>query len=179
MVSVEAFAPLLPRSPFAALIRPGFHGRPGQGGLLIEDVSQRRLASVVLAAPAPFGAVRRGSATYVTTQPDQTLVVGDWDSGLDLQAMDGAVTDLTGSRAILRISGPAWREALSAVLPVDLHPSAFGPGAAAATYAVHLSTLVWRADAAEAVEIAVYRSFAGALLHAVEAAAAPFGYVMR
>lgn len=179
MVSVEASAPLQPRSPFAALIKPGVHGRPGQSGLVIEDVSLRGLASVVLAAPAPFGAGRRGSATYVTTQPDQTLVVGDRGAMLDLPALDGPVTDLTGSRAILRVSGPAWREALSAVLPVDLHPSAFGPGAAAATYAAHLSMLVWRADAAEAVEIAVYRSFAGALLHAVEAAAAPYGYVTR
>jgi len=175
----EVAGPLAVRSPFAGLIRPGQHGRPGRVALTIEDVSQRGLASLALSAPAPFGAVRRGVAIHVTTQPDQTLVVGDPYEPLDLMALSGSVTDLTGSRAILRVSGPYWREALSALLPIDLHPAAFGPGAAAATFAAHLSVLVWRADGTEAVEIAVYRSFAGALLHAAEEAAAPYGYETR
>ncbi len=105
-------------------------------------------------------------------------MVADLGGALDLKALDGSVTDLTGSRAILRVSGPSWRDALSTLLPIDLHPNAFGPGAAAATYAAHLSMLVWHDAAADAVEIAVYRSFAGALLHAVEVAAAPVGYLM-
>jgi methylglutamate dehydrogenase subunit D len=175
VADIEALAPLAPRSPFAGLIRPGLHGRPGSSALVIEDVSRRGIASLVLARPQPFGVVRRGRAMHVTTQPDQTLVVADPGEILDLKALDGAVTDLTGSRAILRVSGP-WREALSALLPIDLHPNVFGPGAAAATYAAHLSTLVWHDEASDAVEVAVYRSFAGALLHAVETSAAPLGY---
>ena len=84
MVSVEASAPLLPRSPFAALITPGVHGRPGQGGLVIEDVSLRGLASVVLAAPAPFGGrwaapgwdEKRGGSDYLTAVNGGELEIG-------------------------------------------------------------------------------------------------------
>jgi sarcosine oxidase subunit gamma len=167
------------RSPLSGLLLPGRHGRKGRAGVTIADASSR---AILLAAGETFprapGCVRSGAGLLVTVTPGQALWIGDSllaapPAGL---SSAGHLTDLTGSRAILRIAGPRWRDVVSAFVPLDIHPTVFPEGAAAATLGAHLSLTLWRPPGLDGLEIAAYRSFAGALVHAVTTAAAAVGY---
>ncbi len=123
---------------------------------------------VVWTAPGQWlalDAVRRGLARFGFAQ-DLAAALGDAAS----------VTDLTGARAILRLSGPGVRDTLAKLVPVDLDASVFPPGSAAVTLAAHIGVTLWRPPNAEgAWDLACYRSFGESLLHAVQEAAAEFG----
>lgn len=86
----------------------------------------------------------------------------------------GGVIDVSDGWAALRLAGPDGRAVLARVLPLDLHPRAFGPGHAASTHAAHLTVRVRQIDAAPTYDLAClcgYRdSLARALLHAGAAA---------
>lgn len=166
------------RSPLEGLLRPGTHGRAGTPGVQIRDGSDRSIVSFSgqRAAQAP-GCVRYGDGWLVTSSPDQSLWVGDSYDVRIQRAPDGTLTtDLSGSRAILKLEGAAWREVISALVPIDVHPEIFPNGAAAASVAGYMPVVLWRAAGLEGVEIATYRSFAGSLWHMVERAAEPFGF---
>lgn len=170
---------LLPRSPFAGLLKPGVHGRTGTNGVRIRDMSDRPVHVITggLADTAP--ACRPlGEGWLVVTAPAQGVWIGDRAEGAP-PALDGAaLTDLTGSRAMLRLEGPAWRDVLSAFVPLDLHATAFAEGAAAATIAGYMPLMLWRPAGLDGVEIATYRSFAGSFWHMVERASEPVGFTV-
>lgn len=163
------------RSPFEGHFSLGTYGRPGTPGVIIRDVSARALFGMVGCGFAQ-GVVPLGDGLQVQTAPDQALWIGE--EGTMPPAFDAAVivTDLSGSRAILRVEGSAWRLALAAFLPIDLSPQAFPEGSAAATYGLHVGLTLWRPPGVDGVEIAAYRSFAGALWHGVSQAAQEAGY---
>jgi sarcosine oxidase subunit gamma len=46
----------------------------------------------------------------------------------ELEGLHHLVTDVSDMRVCVRIDGPAAREVLAKLSPVDLHPDAFGPG---------------------------------------------------
>lgn len=162
-------------SPFEGHFYLGTYGRPGAPGVTIRDVSARVLFGLVGGSFAE-GVVPLGDGLRVQSAPDQALWIGD--EGTMPPAGDGAliVTDLSGSRAILRVDGPAWRMVLAAFLPIDLSPQSFPEGSAAATYGLHVSLTLWRPPGVDGVEIAAYRSYAGALWHGVAHAAQEAGY---
>ena len=108
--------------------------------------------------PGHFLLQREGSAPL---PPELAPVVGD----------TAALIDLTDARATLRIAGPACRDILAALLPIDLHPRAFAPGHAATTVAAHLTVQVLQRDATT-YDLTVSRSFAGSLWRALELAGA-------
>ena len=80
------------------------------------------------------------------------------------------LVDLTDARAVLRLTGPAAREILSALLPIDLHPRGFAPGRAATTVTSHLTVQLRQIDTAPTYELSVGRSFAGSLWRSLELA---------
>jgi heterotetrameric sarcosine oxidase gamma subunit len=92
-----------------------------------------------------------------------------------------AIADQSSGYAVLRLTGPKLRETLAKILPLDLHPRAFGPGAVASTVASHVGATLWRlgdaADGSPVFEIAVFRSLAGSFWHALTVSAAEFGFV--
>ena len=87
-----------------------------------------------------------------------------------------SVTDQSGSRVLLDVAGNRARELLSRTLPLDLHPSVFGPGHTALCRAHYVSLQLWQASAEERFVLALPRSHAAGFRHwLVGAAAAAVG----
>jgi sarcosine oxidase subunit gamma len=98
---------------------------------------------------------------------------------LALRPSAAAIADQSDGQAVLRVSGQKVREALCKLVPIDLHPRAFGVGDVAVTVAAHIGVTLWRLpdelNGHAAFEIAVYRSLAGSFWAALSASAAEFG----
>ncbi|HEV7263320.1 MAG TPA: sarcosine oxidase subunit gamma family protein [Falsiroseomonas sp.] len=196
---------MLSRSPLAGHLPPGRHGRAdGPPGVAVTERGDLAAASLALRAgqgaalatalldgfglalPQRAGCTAAGALELVWTGPGQWLAL---DAGRKDVARFGfaralaarlggaaSVTDLTGARAVLRLSGPAVREMLAKLVPIDLDESVFPPGAAALTLAGHMGVTLWRPPTAkDAWHIACYRSFGESLAHDVLEAAAEFG----
>ncbi len=126
-------------------------------------------------APLPMkGFVQAGAITLARVAPTRFLATGD--AGADLPArlaktLDGlaAVTDQSDMWAAWRMSGDSVREWLARVVPVDLAADIFQIGDLALTRAGRLDVRVCRVDA-DAYEVAVTRSVAADLVHALEQA---------
>jgi heterotetrameric sarcosine oxidase gamma subunit len=74
-----------------------------------------------------------------------------------------SVCDQSDSYVVLRVSGRRVRDAMTRLVPIDLHPLAFKSGDVAVTVAAHIGVTLWRLDddaGSEVFEIAVFRSFA-------------------
>jgi sarcosine oxidase subunit gamma len=156
--------------------------RAGQAGALAE----RLAAALGVSPPAGPGCTAAAALTLLWSGPGQWLALREGLSGParfgfagDLAAAVGdaaSVTDLTGARAVLRLTGPSARVALGRLVPIDLDEDAFPPGAAAQTLAGHIGVMLWRPpDAPAAWDIACYRSFGESLAEALLEAALPFG----
>ncbi|MCU0983501.1 MAG: sarcosine oxidase subunit gamma [Acetobacteraceae bacterium] len=127
-----------------------------------------------------------GPVSLVWSGPSQWLAFDEARQGMarfmfshDLAEVTGdaaSVTELSGARAVFHLAGPDAQEALTRLVPIDLDPAAFPPGAAALTLAGHVGVMLWRrGDAGESFEICCYRSFARSLAEALVEAARPFG----
>ena len=137
-------------------------------------VSEALQAAFGLGLPAPGRFVQAGVLAVVWLGPDHFAVQREDTAELlpDLAPVLGAfaaLIDVTDARAVLRLSGPQARGILAALLPIDLHPRAFGPGHAATTVAAHLTVQVRQIEA-DTYDLAVSRSFAGSLWRALELA---------
>ena len=89
-----------------------------------------------------------------------------------------SVADQSDARLFVRVAGPSSRAMLAKLLPIDIHPNAFGPGSAAITHAAHIGVMVWRSDKPSTPDcfiLACSRSYAQSFWHALMEAAAEFG----
>jgi len=190
-------------SPLAGRLPPGVHGRadgtPGvtlveRGGLAAASIALRAGQATSLATalregfgldlPARPGCAVAGALELVWAGPGQWLALDAGRDGIarfafasELAMQLGAtasVTDLTGARAVLRLSGPSARDTLSKLVPIDLDESVFPGGAAALTMASHVGVMLWR-PTESAWDIACYRSFGESLAHHLLDAATEFG----
>jgi sarcosine oxidase subunit gamma len=80
-----------------------------------------------------------------------------------LAVRHAAVVDVSDSRAVIRVAGPAAASCLAKGTTLDLHPRVFGPGRAAQSTLGRVSILIEQIDAAPTFEIVVGRSFAAYL----------------
>jgi sarcosine oxidase subunit gamma len=131
-------------------------------GLALPEAGRWTQAGALVAAwlgPRHFS-LQREDATPLL--PELTPVVCDF----------AALIDVSDARATLRLTGPAARDILASLLPIDLHPRAFAPGRAATTVAAHLTVQIRQLDTAPTYDLAVSRSFAGSLWRALELAGA-------
>ncbi len=87
-------------------------------------------------------------------------------------APHAGLIDMSDARAVLRLSGPAARDILMGLLPLDLHPRSFTPGCAASTLAAHMGVHVRQLDDAPTYDLSCLRSYAGSLWRALELASA-------
>ena len=74
-----------------------------------------------------------------------------------------SVCDQSDGYVVLRVSGRRVRDAMTRLVPIDLHPRAFKSGDVSVTVAAHIGVTLWRLDddaGSEVFEIAVFRSFA-------------------
>lgn len=140
-----------------------------------EEAAEQAIAGAFGTDLPPVGqsVVATGGERLIRTGQDQAMVLlahASPDAEPVIRAgLSGAVytTDQTDAWVMLAIEGPAARRALERICPLDLHPDAFGPDAAARTIMEHLGTLIIRTGA-EAFLLLSASSSAGSFLHAVE-----------
>jgi sarcosine oxidase subunit gamma len=87
-----------------------------------------------------------------------------------------SISDQSGGRTVLRVSGPRARDVLAKGLPVDLDPRAFPLGSAAASVIGHMCVQLWQVDDTRSYDIAVFRSLSQSFWRWLTASAAEFGY---
>ena len=118
-----------------------------------------------------------GGASLLGVGPGRWLAVRDGSAPLyealarPLQGL-AAVCDQGDGYAVFSVEGSAARRVLSKGVPVDLHPTAFGPDAVAVTLVAHTGAIVWRTEAG--FRIAVFRSYRDSFRHWLDEAAAEF-----
>ncbi len=116
--------------------------------------------------------------TYLWSGPANWLALADRDDPAfsanlaERLAGVAAVTDQSDGRFILQVQGPAARDALAKLLPIDLHPKVFTEDATAMTLAGHINVQIWRN--AQGFELACFRSFAADLYEALVQACQEF-----
>lgn len=164
-----------------------------QGDAMVEPAPQRSLASIALygddlkplldrlggTLPLPGRKIRVQHVTYLWSGPASWLALADRDDPdfspnlADRLAGVAAVTDQSDGRAILSVRGPASRDALAKLVPIDLHPGVFAEDATALTLAGHINVQIWR-NGEDAFELACFRSFAEALYQSLREACGEF-----
>jgi heterotetrameric sarcosine oxidase gamma subunit len=170
----------------ALIAAPPFAAAPTkQGNAVVTLPAQRSIARIAafkeslaplqtalgLTLPGPGRQAYHNAVLYLWAGPENWLAVADSDDpDFDIklaQICNGlaAVTDQSDGRVIIRISGPASREALAKLIPIDLHPSAFPPDATALTLAGHISVQIW--NSTDGFELACFRSYAETLYEAL------------
>jgi sarcosine oxidase subunit gamma len=120
----------------------------------------------------PRRIVHNGTA-YLWTGPDSWLAISETPA-LDLSAAapHAALTDQSDGHILLRVTGAHPRAILAKLVPLDLDPRAFPEDAVALTLAAQIGVKLWREG--EDFLLACFRSFAGALHHALLEAEAEF-----
>ena len=191
------------RSPLQYVLVPGPHGAGGEPGIALTEIRNFGLVQVMArrgrsgdlatAAQAHFGvatpygptAVRAESATLIWSGPDQFLVLTrDGGDGALMEKLRqpfaglASLSDQSHARAMIRIAGPQARAMLAKLSSIDLHPSAFPLGAAAATSIDHTSVNLWRNDDSSGqatFNLLVFATFAESLWHTMLDGAAEYG----
>ncbi len=146
---------------------------PGQINLRCDGHDPRAARAVggVLQGLLPVNANTVQSAADVTVLwlgPDEWLILTE--PGQEgavmaqlreaLTGLHAAVTDVTGNRALLRLSGPSARETLQKGCTLDLHPRGFRPGQCAQTVLARAGIILHQRDDAPTYDILPRRSFA-------------------
>lgn len=86
-----------------------------------------------------------------------------------------SVTDVSGSRAVITLSGDRAREVLMKGTSLDLHPNAFGPGRCAQSSMARCHMLLHQTTDEPSYEVYVHRSFADYLWRWLADAAREYG----
>lgn len=81
------------------------------------------------------------------------------------------VVNVSDARAVLRVSGPATREVMAKLCPIDLSPSAFKPGMFRRTRMAQVPAALWMVDD-ETIQVICFRSVADYVFKILKTAAA-------
>jgi sarcosine oxidase subunit gamma len=121
--------------------------------------------------------------SFVGYGPGQWLAVSEALAGDGLardlaQRLKGlaSISDQSGGRTVLRVSGPRARDVLAKGLPIDLHPRAFAPGSAATSAIALMGVQLWQIDDRPSYDIALFRSLSASFWRWLASSAAEFGY---
>ncbi|MEM1302591.1 MAG: sarcosine oxidase subunit gamma family protein [Pseudomonadota bacterium] len=124
-------------------------------GTLADAAFQSAVKSATGVAVPERGHVAQDSGrTFAWMSPDEILVVcaaadvndvlGALHAGLG--ALHHMVTDVSDARAVFRIAGPASRDVLAKVCPVDLRPAEFTTGQFRRTRMAQVACAFWALD---------------------------------
>jgi len=193
---------LHPVSALSGIAVPGRYGRgEGEPSLVITELTGLGLATVACRkgqAAALSAAVRnaygvdlpassrvaQGAAVrFIGYGPGQWLAVSEAlanealasELAAKLQGL-ASVSDQSGGRTVLRVSGNRARDVLAKGLPLDLDPRAFPLGSAATSAISHIGVQLWQADDTRSYDIAIFRSLSESFWRWLTASAAEFGY---
>ena len=193
---------LHPLSALSGIAVPGRYGRgEGEPSLVITELTGLGLATVACRkgqAAALSAAVRKaygvdlpassrvaqGAAVrFIGYGPGQWLAVSEAlanealasELAAKLQGL-ASVSDQSGGRTVLRVSGNRARDVLAKGLPLDLDPRAFPLGSAATSAISHIGVQLWQADDTRSYDLAIFRSLSESFWRWLTASAAEFGY---
>ena len=159
----------------------GLHGMITlRGDLASKPVKAAVTAATGAKVPGQREILRGKTGSAVWMAPDELLLLCPYDevgAALDKiqKALDGAhalAVNVSDARAVFAVSGPAAREVLGKVCPVDFAPDAFGPGMIRRTRMAQVSAAVWMEDA-QSFRVICFRSVAQYAFDLLKAAAAP------
>jgi sarcosine oxidase subunit gamma len=148
------------------------------------DALKRAVASAYeVELPDGSRAVHGPSVSFVGYGPGQWLAVSEGLASETLARELGerlrglaSISDQSGGRTVLRLSGPAARAVLAKGLPIDLHPRAFEPGSAATSTISLMGVQIWQVDDAPSYDLAIFRSVSASFWRWLTASAGEFGY---
>ena len=189
-------------SALAGIAAPGRYGKTeGEPGIIISElaglgvvtVACRKGQAAALSAkvkqaygvdlPASSHVAQGPKAKFIGYGPGQWLAVSESLANEtlagDLMAkLEGlaSVSDQSGGRTVLRISGPQARDVLAKGFPIDLDSRAFPLGSAATSAISHIGVQLWQADDTRSYDIAIFRSLTESFWRWLTASAAEFGY---
>ena len=117
-----------------------------------------------------------GPNSWLLISSDAAALV-DFESRKDaVNAVGGALFDVSASRIAWTIAGPQAATVLAKGCPLDFHPRAFPEGACAQSMLGHINVLVYKRSSSPAFTVWVARSFARDVWHTLCVSAAPYGY---
>jgi len=191
---------LHPLSALSGIAVPGRHGE-GEPSLVITELTGLGLATVAcrkgqaaalsaavrkaygLDLPASSRVAQGAAVRFIGYGPGQWLAVSEAlanealasELAAKLQGL-ASVSDQSGGRTVLRVSGNRARDVLAKGLPLDLDPRAFPLGSAATSAISHIGVQLWQADDMRSYDLAVFRSLSESFWRWLTASAAEFGY---
>ena len=118
-----------------------------------------------IALPAAGGSAETADIAALSIGPGRWLILASEAAAASLPGLAAdaaAMTDLTGGRTILTLSGPRAVPTLMKGTAVDLAPAIFAPGGVAATALAHMPATIWRREGG--YDVIVPRSYAVSLL---------------
>jgi sarcosine oxidase subunit gamma len=129
-------------------------------------------AELGLTAPTTQNFTQSGGITLSCLSPTRYLATGARDLNLPARlatALESlaAITDQSDLWHYFILTGPAASETLSRLVPIDLSPKNFPPGALAQTLAGHQNIRLWHL-ADQTYELATPRSYAPDLRHDIQ-----------
>ena len=198
-------SPLQAKSALAGLATPGRYGnKDGEPGIVVTERVGLGLATVAarkgkadalkaevakaygVELPASSRIARGPAVSFVGYGPGQWLAISESLANealaRDLQAkLQGlaSISDQSGGRTVLRISGSRARDVLAKGLPIDLDPRAFPLGSAATSAISHMGVQLWQLDDTRSYDVAVFRSLSESFWRWLTASAAEFGYEVK
>ncbi len=129
---------------------------------------------------APGAVAVKNGGMLIWSGPDQFYAMYPREKAATLDKLKQtfaavtSISDQSGSRSLIRMSGPRVRDCLAKMVPIDLHPAVFRPGDAAATRMGHIAVSIWR-DAGDNFNILVSASFADTLWRGILDHGAEYG----
>jgi methylglutamate dehydrogenase subunit D len=191
-------------SALESLAVPGRFGREGgEAGVTIEERAGLGLATVAARKGRAEALKQAVASAYGVELPDRSRTVngpavsfigygpGQWlavseafaserlarELGERLRGL-ASISDQSGGRTVLRVSGPRARAVLAKGLPIDLHPRAFEPGSAATSTISLMGVQIWQVDDAPTYDLAIFRSVSASFWRWLTGSAAEFGYAV-
>ncbi len=153
-----------------------------QGDPARADFIDEVLRQFLVALPvSPNATARSDGLTAFWLGPRSWLLVADLPGSTltgftakrnAVNAVGGALFDLSASRVAYRVTGPDAPAILASGCPLDLHARAFRAGACAQSVFGHVNALFYKADDAPTFVVMVARSFARDVRQALGAVAA-------
>ena len=144
-----------------------------------------RPARMATARPLPARpeAVEADGALLIWSGPDQFLALSPrrlrrWKRHGSAFSGIASLSEQSDGRSLIRITGSRARDMLAKVCSLDLHPSVFPVGAAAATSIDHTSVNLWRGndkDGSAVFYLLVFSTFAESLWHTLLDSGAEYG----
>ena len=180
-------------------------GSEGKAGITVGEIAHRAIINIRgNAADGAFtAAVRNATGVDLPTFANTVVTVGDirilwlgpdewWIVASDARRValiealrrefagqHTNVTDVSESRTIITLTGPAARDVLARGISLDLHPRAFGPGQCAQTSLSKANVLLHQTDNAPSYEIYILKSFSDYLWRWIGLIAEDFGLAVK